>query len=81
MAFVEQNPDAAIVEWTGDTTSRSLRWRYDGELYSATGVTKRLLTLAGIEAGTLPGPDYWLLPDGRPLYRASLEVRNQGTSG
>jgi len=74
-AFLAENPDAAVAEWTGDATSRSLRWRYDGEVYSATGLTKRLLTLSGIEPKTLPGPDYWLLPNGTPLYRASLEVR------
>jgi hypothetical protein len=76
-ALLEQHPDMSEAEWTGETVSKSLRWRHDRQVYSASGLTKQILSLVGIEVDALPGPDYWLLPDGRPMYRASVEVRSQ----
>lgn len=69
--------DASVGEavWTGELQARSLRWQHDGQIYSATGLTKRILERAGIVVDAVPGPDHWILPDGRPMYRASLEVR------
>jgi hypothetical protein len=74
--FIASHPDAALAEWNGETTARSMRWHYDGELYSLTSLTKALLEAAGINPpDSIPGPDYWLLPDDRVMYRTSVEVR------
>ena len=72
------NPDAGVAEWNGDMAARSIMWRHDGELYSLTGLTKTVLEMAGVEPPeALPGPDYWLLPDGRSMYKASVELRRE----
>jgi len=78
-ALLIEKPQVGEAEWTGESVARSLRWRHDGQVYSATGLTKEILALAGIDVSTsgLPGPDYWLLPDGRAMYRASVEVRGR----
>ena len=76
--LLEAQPSAGVAEWTGDLSARSIRWRLDGELYSLTGLTKTVLLMAGVEPPeALPGPDYWLLPDGRPMYKASVELRRE----
>lgn len=77
--FLSREPDAGFAEWTGEPVARSLRWRYDGDVYSATGLTKRILAFAGHPVEVVPGPDFWLLPDGRPMYRASVEIRRAET--
>ena len=79
-ALLAESPEMGEAEWTGQPTARSLRWRHDREIYSATGLVKQILSLAGIEVDAIPGPDYWLLPDGRPMYRASVEVRADSAS-
>jgi hypothetical protein len=76
--LLEEYPTMGEAEWTGDPSARSLKWRHDGEVYSATGLTKHILSIAGIAVDAIPGPDYWLLPDGRAMYRASVEVRTAG---
>jgi hypothetical protein len=74
--LLEAHPGTGVAEWNGDLSARSIRWRHDGELYSLTGLTKNVLEMAGVEPpDALPGPDYWLLPDGRPMYKASVELR------
>jgi hypothetical protein len=77
-AFLAQRPEAGLADWTGQPTGRSFRWHLDGQVYSLTALTKALLDQAGADAPTaLPGPDFWLLPDGRPLYKASRAIRAQ----
>ena len=57
-------------------TARSMRWRFDGEVYSLTGLTKRVLQEAGVDPpDALPGPDYWLLPNGTAMYPAAVQQR------
>lgn len=78
--FLNQHPEAGFAEWTGEVTPRSMRWRHDGELYSLTGLTKTVLESAGIERPeAVAGPDHWLLPDGRAMYQAALELRERAT--
>jgi hypothetical protein len=72
---VANDPSVGRATWTGDLTARSLRWEHDGEVYSATGLTKKVLEMAGQGSPVVPGPDHWVLPDGRPMYRAALDVR------
>jgi hypothetical protein len=69
---VERNPDVGVAEWTEQGLRKALRWRADGEAYSATGLVKHILSLNGCEVHPLPGPKYWTVPDGRTLsYLAS----------
>lgn len=78
--FLNQHPEAAFAEWSGEVRPRSMRWRHDGELYSLTSLTKTLLETAGSgRPDIVAGPDHWLLPDGRPMYQAALELREQTT--
>ena len=73
--LIASDPPVGRAAWTGDLTARSLRWEHDGEVYSATGLMKKVLEMAGHGSPTVPGPDHWVLPDGRPMYRAALDVR------
>jgi hypothetical protein len=76
--FIAEHPDAAVAEWTGNVTPRSMRWRYDGEVYSLTALTKALLETSGLDApNIIAGPDHWLLPDGRSMYAAAVELRER----
>jgi hypothetical protein len=76
-AFLKEYPDAALAEWTGSLTPRSMRWRHDGELYSLTALTKAVLSEAGFDPPEIiAGPDHWLLADGRVMSRAAVEIRD-----
>ncbi|HUG64319.1 MAG TPA: hypothetical protein VMK83_03805 [Gaiellaceae bacterium] len=59
-----------------------MRWRFDGEIYSLTGLTKRVLQEAGVDPpDSIPGPDFWLLPNGTAMYPAAAALREgSGTS-
>jgi len=73
---VQLAEDAGVAEWSGSLTARSMRWRFDGDLYSLTGLTKRVLEEAGFDPpDAIAGPDHWLLPNGQPMYLAAVEVR------
>lgn len=77
-ALIEQEPLIAEAEWTGsENTQQALRWKQDGQVYSATGLTRKILELADIEPGALPGPDYWQLPSGRSIYEESKIVEQE----
>jgi len=79
--LLAKNPDAGIAEWNGSLTSRSMRWRVDGEVYSLTGLTKRVLEEAGLHPpDAVAGPDHWLLPDGTAMYRAAVALRDRENS-
>jgi hypothetical protein len=73
--LLASDPTMGRARWTGEQSARSLRWEYDGEVYSATGLAKKVIALAGLGAPAVPGPDHWVLPDGRAMYPAALEVR------
>lgn len=38
-----------------------VRWEYDGQSYSLTGLCKRLCAVFGAQVGTFAGPDYWAI--------------------
>ena len=70
--LIAESPAIGEAEWSGsENTQKALRWKHDGQLYSASGITRRILTMANVEHGSLPGPDYWQLPSGRSLYEES----------
>jgi RecB family endonuclease NucS len=75
-ALVAAEPDVAIADWTGDV-HKPLRWRSDGEVYSATGLVNAILAEVGVSVKTIPGPDYWTLPSGRSMYEESKVVEEQ----
>ena len=65
-----------VAEWNGALTARSMKWRFDGDVYSLTGLTKRVLQEAGIDPpDAIPGPDFWLLPNGTATYPAAAALR------
>ncbi len=76
--LLAHQPQAGLADWTGEPTAKSFRWHLDGQAYSLTSLTKALLDRAGVDYPTaLPGPDFWLLPDGRALYKASRAIRER----
>jgi hypothetical protein len=79
--LLEEHPDAGVAEWSGVLTARSMRWRFDGEVYSLTALTKRVLEEAGFDPpDAIAGPDHWLLPNGTAMYRAAVELRDGGST-
>mgnify|MGYP000868154881 CR=1 FL=1 len=78
--FLEAHPDAGVAEWTGISPGRALRWRYNDEERSASGLAVRLVREAGEERDlSLPGPSCWQLADGRTLFELSQEVTAAST--
>ena len=70
--LITESPATGEAEWSGsENTQKALRWTHDGQLYSASGITRRILAMANVEHGRLTGPDYWQLPNGRSLYEES----------
>lgn len=70
------DPNYTVAEWTGRGIREALRWRHDGQLYSCSGLIWHVLDELGFNPGSVPGPDYWLLPDGRSFYEASCAVED-----
>jgi hypothetical protein len=66
---IQNNPELGLAEWTGMGLRKALRWRMDGNTYSASGLVKHILSLYVHDVDTLAGPRYWKLPDGRTLSR------------
>ena len=64
---IQTNPGAGVAEWTGLGLRKALRWRADGKTYSATGLVKHVLVLNSLNVHPLPGPRFWMVPDGRTL--------------
>jgi hypothetical protein len=67
---VQDHPDVGLAEWTGLGIRKALRWRKDGNAYSATGLVKQILDVNGCEVHTLAGPRYWEIPGGQRLSNA-----------
>ena len=72
-----EDPSAGIAEWTGNP-QKALKWRSNNELYSPTGLVNAILARVGVELTTIPGPDFWLLPNGRSMYEESKLVDSRG---
>ena len=70
-----------LAEWTGLGIRQALRWKHDGNLYSCSGLIWTVLMELGFEPGSVPGPDYWLTPDGRSFYEASCEIEDELRGG
>ena len=73
--LLEEDEAAGIAEWTGTSLTKALRWRKDGELYSASRLVTKVLQLCGArpesDPGSAPGPIFWEDADGRSLYELS----------
>jgi hypothetical protein len=68
---IRRDPDLGMAEWTGLSLSKALRCRKDGKMYSATGLVLRILDKHGYETNSVPGPQYWTVPDGRTLVEVA----------
>ena len=70
--LVAGEPRVGRTTWTGMGSQKALRWELDGQLYSPTGIVVKILEEAGIQAKTVAGPDYWIVPGtGRSMYEES----------
>jgi hypothetical protein len=77
---IQRDPELSVAEWTGLSLNKALRWRKDGNMYSSTGLVLRLLELHGHQSASVPGPQYWTVPDGRSLVQVSSWM-NQDDGG
>lgn len=77
--LVEQEPATMYAEWTGDNR-RALRWRQDRQDYTPTALVTAILIEAGITPRAVPGPDYWLLPNGQSMYEESKRLELETAS-
>ena len=68
--LLNREPAVGRAVWTSNLR-KALQWEFDGECYTPTGLTTAIMARAGIEAGSVPGPDYWLVPTGRSMYQES----------
>lgn len=75
--LLEQDPAAGTAEWTGNP-QKALKWLSNDELYSPTGLVSAILARVGVELTTIPGPDYWLLPNGHSMYEESKLIDSRG---
>jgi len=75
--LLSQDPAAGIAAWTGNP-QKALKWRSNDELYSPTGLVSAILARVGVELTTIPGPDYWLLPNGHSMYEESKLIDSRG---
>lgn len=73
---INQSPAFGAAEWTGLGIRKALKWPEDGEVYSCSGLVWKMLNDLGFNPGSLPGPDFWLLPNGQTLYEKSCEIED-----
>lgn len=83
--LLEKNGATGLAEWTGKTANRWLKWRRDGELYSASGLVVKILQLCGArsetDGGSAHGPLHWKVPDGRTLWEFAEALPSVGDEG
>ena len=75
-AKIAENPAYAIARYTGEGLRTAFEWALDGKKYSCSGLTWTMLDELGLNPGSIAGPDYWRLSDGRTLYAASCEIED-----
>jgi hypothetical protein len=75
-ARIAAHADYDTAEWTGLGIRQALRWRHDGQVYSCSGLIWTVLDTLGFGPGSIPGPDYWLTPDGQTFYEASCAIED-----
>lgn len=76
-AQITASPAFGVAEWTGRGIKNALRWKHDGGLYSCSGLIWKMLDDLEFNPGSIPGPDYWLAPSGRPLYVESCAIEDE----
>jgi hypothetical protein len=69
--------DFGLAIWSGLGIRQALRWKEDGQLYSATGLIGEILKDLGFNPGPIPGPEYWLAPSGHTLYWESCKIEDE----
>jgi RecB family endonuclease NucS len=76
-ALLAKEPDAGEAAWTGEGSRSALRWRRNGDIHSCSSVIVSLLRELGFDPGSIPGPDYWIVPaTGKTLYQTSCAIED-----
>lgn len=71
---VKSDPEVGKAEWTGLSSRKAIRWRGDGQQYSASRLVVKILQEQGFDRRAVPGPCYWKVPDGRTLVKVADEL-------
>ena len=75
---VKSDPEIGKAEWTGLSSRKAIRWRGDGQEYSATKLVVKILQEQGFDRRAVLGPCYWKIPDGRTLVKVADELGESG---
>ena len=71
---VKEDPVVGKAEWTGLSPRKAIRWRGDGQEYSASKLAVKILRDQGFDRRSAPGPRYWRIPDGRTLLEVADDL-------
>ncbi len=77
---IVSEPSFAEAEWTGISLNQALRWKRDGELYACTPLVLKMLQEVGHPTTSVPGPQCWIISDGRTLSELALEIEPRRAS-
>jgi hypothetical protein len=77
--IIANEPLFGEAEWTGISLNQALRWRRDGELYACTRLVLKMLEEVGYPTVSVPGPQCWVIADGRALSDLALEIEPRRT--
>lgn len=80
--LLRSTPDAGVASWTNENTNQALRWRLDGQCYSASGIVKSILRRAGAreegEKISVHSSLYWRGEDGLTIWEKYLAAEEDG---
>jgi hypothetical protein len=66
-AWLDEDPKRSVALW--NPVGKPLLWAVDGDLYSPTGLIKKMYALAGAHVpSVVAGPDFWFAPGLGNLY-------------
>ncbi len=79
-AQIASNERYGTATWTGRSGANSIQWDLDGDTYSPSGLTWKMLDQLGFSPGGINGSVYWVLPTGRTLWdEAQALLDDEGT--
>lgn len=82
--LLQKDESIGQAEWTGEGATTVLRWRYDGNTYSASKLIVKILQECGARpvgnGGSAHGPSHWETPEGKTLWELAEEITSEEES-